>query len=755
VRSLVLDGASRLVTIVGPGGVGKTRVAIEVARAVQTDFPYGAWFVPLASIQDPRFVLDSIAGVLAVKPADAGETVAALEAFLGDRRVLLVLDNMEHLPEAAIAIDRLIVSCPGLTVLTTSRAPLRLSGERIYQLVPMSLPAAGMSTTLDALLASEAGRLFMERAQSVNHGNTFSDNDAEAIAAICTRLDGLPLAIELAASRSRTLTPANLLGRLDRSLRLLTAGPLDIPARQQTLRDTIAWSYDLLPVHQQALFRRLAICIGGFTLPAAGALSGQEPRDLHACGDEVFDDVCSLLDNNLIVRISGPSDEPRFSMLETIREFGLEQLQKHDELGETSSRHAMFYQALAYWLRPRIESKDGLLTLNTFEVEHANMRRALSWFLEQQDVEQAVRLTRDLWKFWWVHQHIVEGRRWMTRTLALAGDEESEGVIEILYGVGNAALAQGDIPDAVGCAQRAMAIAQEINDEMWRPTLYILLGNIARAQGETTRAREYLEHGVSLSRLSDVPGSLGEHRTAMLLNVLAWVLFEQNDIERALELAEEAHAIWERREDPWGIALGMSTIASLAAKTGDRGRAIADKQECLRILVELGDSKGSAVVLGDLAMLAAGSGQPAVAIRLFGAVESIRQQIGPDAWLNADSDWVSAEAGARARIGERFAELAWNEGRELSFDQAVQEALAITIPKPGHSNRRRMDQPALTRRELDVLRLVVTGATDQQIADSLFIASRTVSTHMTSILTKLNVENRTAAAALAARTGLV
>jgi predicted ATPase/DNA-binding CsgD family transcriptional regulator len=756
VRSLVLDDASRLVTIIGPGGVGKTRVAIEVARAVHSAFPHGVWFVSLAVVQDARFVMDAIANVLSVKPGEASETATALKTFLGNRRVLLVLDNMEHLPEATVAVDRMLVNCPGLAVLSTSRAPMRLSGERIYQLSPMTVQAKDNVMTLDALLASEAGRLFVERAQSVNGDNTFSDKDAGAIATICARLDGLPLAIELAASRTRILTPAGLLKRLDHRLQLLTGGPLDAPARQQALRDTIAWSYDLLPVRQQALFRRLAICVGGFMLAAADALSGNESRDHHVPGDNVFDDIGSLVDSSLIFSTPGPGDEPRFSMLETVREFGLEQLQIHGEARETAVRHAGFFQVLAQEIRPRIEGKDSLLTLRIFEAEHPNIRQALSWYLEQEDRDRAVRLTRDLWKFWWVHHHIMEGRSWMERTLALAGDEESDGVIEILYAAGNAALAQGDIQDAIACAQRALALAQKTEDGMWGPAIYVLLGNIAQAQGKTDRAREYLEHGISLSRLSGSPGSLGEHRTAMLLNMLAWVTSEQDDVERALELAEEAHGIWERRGDPWGIALSMSAIASLAAKTGDRRRAIVDKQECLRIFVELGDPKGSAEVLNDLAKLAFESGQPAAAIRLFGAVESIRQRIGPDVWLDANPDRISAESGARAMVGDRFAELAWNEGMALSFDQAVEEAMAI-VPLAGKQRRGsgRSGVHHLTRRELDVLRLVATGATDQQIADTLFIASRTVTTHMTSILNKLNVENRTAAAALATRTGLV
>ncbi len=755
IRSLILDEEIRLVTLVGTGGSGKTRIAIEVAKSASDSFDLGGRFIPLAARRQPQLVVDAIAIGMSVARAEGADPFAAIVDSLGSQTILLILDNMEHLLEATIDVGRLLDTCPGLTVLATSRKPLNMSGERLYRVGPLSLPASDSPMDLAEVFASEAGKLFIERARLVNDDHAFSDTDAPTIAGICTKLDGLPLAIELATPRMRILTLTSLLAQLDARLPLLNQGPIDAPVRHQTLREAIAWSYDLLNNHQQRCFRRMSICVGGFTLEAAEAIGNSDPHDSCLESGETLDHVSILLDSSLIDRSAENQDEPRFTFLETIREFGLEQLRLNGELEEVSRLHSVYYQQLAQRTRPLIEGRDGPMALNVFESEHANIRKALKWFLDKEDVPHAVRLTRDLWKFWWVRQHVAEARSWMAQTLALAGDDESEGVVEILYGAGVTALSQGDIDEATRCVDRGLSTARKNNDHDWSAAHHILLAHIEDHNGNLERARVALEKGIVLSRLNDPPGSIGEHRTAML-NALAVTLHELGDDEGALGLAEESHSIFDRRGDHWGLARAMSTIAEVASAAGDFQRAIPDKQECVRLFHETGDPRATALAIGDLAGLAARTGQPSTAIRLFGAVESIRQQTNGDELSVARPGYLALIQAARAAVGERFADLAWNEGRELTLGQAVQEALALSMPRSGQSGRnQRTGQPVLTRRELDVLRLVATGATDQQIADSLFIASRAVTTHVTSILGKLNVENRTAAAALATRTGLV
>jgi predicted ATPase/class 3 adenylate cyclase len=383
-----------LLTLTGPGGVGKTRLALQVAADILEWFPDGAFFVELAPLTDPALLTSTVASVLGVREEGGRPVVEVLTAFLRDRQLLLALDNFEHLLPAAPVVSDLLRTCPGVKILATSRAPLHLRGEREYPVPALALPDPSRPEPVTQLIQYQAIRLFVERAQAAKPAFALTDENAAAVAEICRRLDGLPLALELAAARVKLLPPQALLERLDERLKLLTGGARDAPARQRTLRDAIAWSHDLLSPHDQTLFRRLAVFAGGCTLEAVEAV-GNADGEL-----DTLEGMASLIDESLLRQIDGPGDEPRFAMLETIREYGLERLEVSGESGTVQERHATYFASVAEALRPHLYGPDQGRTIRQLEAEQGNLRAALAWAVEHADAAIGLRLTANLRKFW-------------------------------------------------------------------------------------------------------------------------------------------------------------------------------------------------------------------------------------------------------------------------------------------------------------------------------------------------------------------
>ncbi len=477
----------RLLTLTGPGGVGKTRLALEAAAGLADTFPDGARFVSLAPITDPVLVAPMVAQALGVREAGDEPITERLAAFLRDKRLLLLLDNFEQVVEAAPLVTDLLAACPGLKGLVTSRVRLRLSGERDYPVPPLAVPAPAGPRPFQYAKGSAAVRLFSERAQAVRPEFALTPENASAVADICRGLDGLPLAIELAAARIKVLPPAALLARLEKRLPLLTGGGRDLPARQQTMRDAIAWSHDLLTPEEQALFRWLAVFVGGFTLEGAEAVVfAGDALDL-----DVFEGVASLVDKSLLRQEVGPDEEPRFAMLETIREFGLERLAARGEEAAIQNAHAAYFLALVEQAESALLGPEQMAWLTWLDAAHDNLRAALDWCLAS-DAEAGLRLAGALSLFWQVRGYLLEGRRWLEALLAQAPQRAALRA-KALHAAGQLARHQADIASGISLCEESLAIYRELGDK--RGGAYVLrtLGLLVSDGGDPERGRALFE----------------------------------------------------------------------------------------------------------------------------------------------------------------------------------------------------------------------------------------------------------------------
>ncbi|MGN6698086.1 MAG: ATP-binding protein [Thermomicrobiales bacterium] len=654
----------RLLTLTGPGGVGKSRLALAAADAVRATGAVNVAFVSLAALTDPALVVTRLAETLDVKQTGGHAILDALAHRIGSQPALVVLDNFEHLLDAAPLVADLLARCPELQVLATSRAALRLSGEHEFAVAPLALP--DLRRPLAAAVAqSPAVRLFVERSQAADSHFALTDDNAGAVAAICHRLAGLPLAIELAAARGKVLAPAALLARLDRQLQLLTDGARDLPPRQRAMRATLDWSYGLLGAEERALFDRLAIFAGGWTLAAAEAVAASET----VASEAVLGLLAQLVDQSLVVAEPGPGGEHRYHLLEPIRQYSQERLAASGLADVARRQHARYYLALVEMGGHAAVRRPGAATwLASMTAEHDNLRAALNLFLELREAEAAQRLAGGLWFFWYLQGHIIEGRRWLESALALPGPVPAGVRATALAGAGCLAGTQGDYTRGLSCLTEGLALYREVGDTEQVARTLMNLGVFSRDLGDLVEARTLFE--ASLASWPD--GYKGG--VILTLGNLADVACLQGDFGRARLLSEEGLALSQKQGDAVGRTWILQTLARVALAEGDPEQAGVSLAECLALLRELRNKDGLSECLEALAALAGARGQGKRAARLFGAAAALRDGIGAPLSPAYRAQYTRDLAAARAHTDETTWAAAWAAGYALSPDEAIAAA---------------------------------------------------------------------------------
>lgn len=743
-RQLLGAAETSFVTLTGPGGVGKTRLALEAVAGFGDTVADEVRFVDLSHIHDPALVLPVIVRALDLK-GDSRSVAATLTAVLRGRRLLLVLDNFEQVLEAAVPLTQMLEDVPGIKVLVTSRATLRLSNEHVVEVSPLKLPAADLPLTIDQAAGCEAVRLFADRVRAFQPGFTLTSGNLQAVIGVCRRLDGLPLAIELAAVWSPILSPQALLIRLDRHLPLLDAGPVDTPARHRTMRDTVAWSYGLLDDTKRALFRRLAVFAGGTTLAGAAVVGGMDTLStidtLHA--------VAALVHNSLLRQEPQPDGEPRFLMLDTIREYGLEQLAQNDEDHATHLRHAAYVLAFAERAESALIHHDQDLWLDRLESEQANFRAALAWTIEQREDHLALRLAGSLWTFWRLRFHAAEGRGWLERVLALNADAPANVMGKVLLGAGTLAWAQGDYGQAQTLLDQALARLDDAEETILYGRTLLALGRLAWDQEETEIARTRFEEAHRL--FENEANDLG---MAHCLHGLGLVAQSTGELQQATALLEEALDVWRSLGLSWGLACCIpGHLGDVARAQGHLERADSLYREGLALNWRHKDPENLSWILIGLAAVAVANAQAQRAASLIGLAEAIRESIAAPFMPAERYDLEHVAGAARTQLGAARFAAAHAAGRAQDPARGIQDLLNVErgpADPVGHSGV----PHGLTPRELQVLRLLAGGASNQGIAETLFISTPTVKAHVTNILAKLALDSRTAAASYAHRHGL-
>ncbi len=670
----------RLLTLTGPGGVGKTRLAQQVATSLDDAFADGVVAVALAPLRDPALVIPTVAGALGVRDAGEGPLWDRLVAHLRGKEALLLLDNCEQVAGAAPELAALLGACAGLRVLATSRAPLRVRGEQEFAVPSLSLPDPAQLADPVTLAQVPAVALFVRRVRAARPDFALTAANAAMVAAICRRLDGLPLALELAAAQSKLLPPAALLARLDHPLDVLVGRARDLPERQRTLRDTLAWSYELLDAGAQALFRRLAVFAGGCTLDAVDAVCVVGAGGTAIVGgSDTLTALDALVDQSLARLEDLAGGEPRLGMLETIREYALDRLTASEEEDEARRRHAAHYLTLVEAAEPALRGLEQGAWLERLEWEHDNLRAALRWARESGETELGLRIAGALWRFWYARGHLSEGRQWLEGLLApgARGPITGEGAgtrATALRSAGWLAFWQGDYARARALYEGSERLYGELGNQEDRAFALHDVALALHMQGERERAEAVFAESLALGR------TLAHSAlTAAALANLGDVLRQRGAHEEAKPLLEESVALGRQLGDTWQIAVALLNLGEVARVEGDAERALALYHESLTLLWTMGDRHGMAACLGGIAGFAVSHGQPDDAARLLGAAAVLREEVGTPLPADERDAYERTVATARAALGDDGFAAAWAEGQTLSPEQAVADAGGIVL----------------------------------------------------------------------------
>jgi predicted ATPase/class 3 adenylate cyclase len=654
--------ATRLLTLTGPGGTGKTRLSIQVGMELLGTFEHGVFFVPLASIEDPGLVASTIAHTLSL----AEETRPIMETLiehLRDKELLLILDNFEQITGAGPVVADLLQAAPRLKGMVTSRAVLHVTGEQEYPVPPLQLPDVEHLPPLDVLSQYEAVSLFIQRAKAVHPGFAVTDENAPAVAEICARLDGLPLAIELAAARVRVLAPDSILERLQHRLTLLTGGARDLPRRQQTLRDAIGWSYDLLDEPERILFARLSTFVGGSSLEAAEAVCAPD------LGIDILDGLSSLVDKSLLRRLDTDAGEPRFRMLQVMREYAMERLDDSEDAEEVHGRHAEFFLGMAEEAEQHLLGPEQARWLDTVELEHDNVRSAIEWF-RRNDVTRAIRAAAAVWRFWQIRGFLQEGRHRLTELLELPGATDDLQVrARALEAAGGVAYWQGDFEVAREFYQESLEIHRARGDRSGEANALYNIGFTYGAAGiDPVKATSLTNDAISIFReLGDRSGE------AKCLWALSWSAWTQKDFERARPYLVEAEKAFRELGDPFSLGWVLHTLGLIAIVDGRLEEAARHLREGLSIFADARDLSGITLLLEDFAWLADAGGYRDRALRLGAAAEELARQTGTDIFGTGRES--SGLPDPRVWVTDDRAGDLWAEGETMTVDEAVAYAL--------------------------------------------------------------------------------
>ncbi len=703
-----LLATARVVTLLGSGGAGKTRLALQVAADVLETHPDGVWLVELAPITDPALVPQTVAAALGLREPARQATEALLD-FLEPKSVLLVMDNCEHVLSASADLcARLLRRCPKLRVLATSREPLSVAGEASYRVPSLSLPDPQQSASPETITQYTAVRLFVERAVLYQPGFVLTSANVKAIAELCRRLDGIPLALELAAARVRVLSVEQIASRLDDRFRLLTGGARTALPHHQTLRAAIDWSHDMLADDERALFRRLSVFVGGFTLDAAEGVCADGGIDPTV----ILDLLSRLADKSLIAVDVGSGAEARYRLLETMRQYALDRLVESGEAAAVRTRHRDFFLTFAERAEPQFQGPDQKIWLDRVEVELDNLRAALEWCrIDPEGSEAGLRLAGALWWFCEVRGYWTEARQWLKDTLSRGEPSASAARIKALNAAAGLALRQGDRKETAALAEQALALSrqsgdkrgaasclvllgihacslenykqaealggeglnlsQEVGDNWGSAWARMILGLVAREQGDLDKATALLEQS-----LVQIRALRHEWGTGMILTNLGMISRDRGEFQRATALLDEALAVFQQLGDKGFTAYTQLNLGAMASAMGDHRRAEALYKACLIIRRELQEKRGIATCLAALGCCAAGLGQFTRAAVLFGAAEALRDATGASLPPYFRTEYERRVAITTRELGEAAFRTAWADGRKMSLDQAIDFALA-------------------------------------------------------------------------------
>jgi predicted ATPase/DNA-binding NarL/FixJ family response regulator len=793
-RDLLLQADARLLTLTGPPGVGKTRLAIELANTIVGEFEDGACFVDLAPITDPRQVIDAIAHGLGLRDIDRRIGVEVVEEWLRERSLLLLVDNFEHLLDAAGLIGRVLSACPRLKVITTSRAPLHLQWERELAVPPLGLPQAIEDNRVEAVAASEAGQLFIERAQTVAPDFVLTDSDAAAVADICMALDGLPLAIELAAARIKLFPPRALVRRLAHAEKtdtdhkpawlLLTGQDRDLPARHQTLLRALSWSYDLLSSDEQKLLRCLSVFVGGCSIDAAEVVGA------HGI-DGGLEILAGLVDKSLLGREEQLDGEPRLRMLETIRAYGAQQLALHHEADEVRARHARYYVELVESAAPDLFGPHQQAWFARFERERPNLLAVEAWSAQRDDHQTTVRLGAALWPFWLArddvshtrdrvqailrlvdqvqpspslvralhgaglmaekHGEYATCRSLLEQGVALARQlDDPEGLAAVLDSLGRQKFIEGRYLEARALLEESHAILRESNDRIGLARVLSHLGFLEFLEGRTEVARAIFERGLAVARAAE-----DQHRVAEFMDNLGNTSDAEGEFETAARCFEEAIAIWRDLGQGHWLAMALNNLGNVDVRRGDLDAARTHLLEALTLAHRIGNRRRMAYTLSAIAALAAAEGDKEQAATLQSVASAAIAQIGAAVPLRSQTVALqqftsSTAADSRMTLDDAVEQTLAGLSAAVAPHQVEARAGSARNPTPRAAPQR----GGLTRRELDVAVLVTSGCTNREIAEQLVITEGTAENYVQRILKKLGFNNRAQLAVWSIQQGL-